>query len=713
MAPPRAGGPRRSHQPNEHIYTLGERGRKTGVTLRDTGVRDEHGMEPIDDIFSSPAKSRDGNVSDGDDGDDNGEEEAAATAAAEQDEDYDEDEEDDDDNGEADMDLTTASGPDPAALINGQRSAARRAFNQTRSPAKALFGSPAVRGAGAPSSGALRQSAAIRQNPLLRPPSSPENIALQHSSSPVKPVKRRLDFGKATSANAQRRPFALAPPNGSSVKRPQQRQLQQDDDDNDDDNEEDEDEENILHGNHYPQNGADADESMQMIGEPDSYGDDGGDGPEEEQLDRNESIPAPVPNRRGRPPGKAKSVTTTATSTKVAADEPKAKKRGRPARNSSGSNAPADPDEDDEAEQQQQQHREQAKRQRLEEVPKAPGRPRGRPPANRSAADTGERQRQPQAEPEIQKKKKQRKSSGVGAATAAAAAVPRGPPLPKGRGLVIKRRPLNGEDGDAITQTRSGRNSIQPLAFWRNERVEFDTSDVQLDRSGRATSRKGQHFVLPSVREIHRVEDEDLPPLSKSAHSAHGGNRHRRNAAGRPKSKRRGGDDNGESEEDYNHELEREPWETDPGTVSGSVAIWYPEHELEPPAPGQPLERMSAEIAMSSAAIKTEAVRDGSFRFVKTLSLPFFGTGMVDLPPGTEKRLKNARKMHMAFFVHYGQVLVTVSETSFRIAKGGMWSVPRGNYYSIVNDSDHPARIFFAQGCEKVTVLEPDDEGRQ
>jgi len=27
------------------------------VTLRDTGVRDENGMEPLDNIFSSPEKS--------------------------------------------------------------------------------------------------------------------------------------------------------------------------------------------------------------------------------------------------------------------------------------------------------------------------------------------------------------------------------------------------------------------------------------------------------------------------------------------------------------------------------------------------------------------------------------------------------------------------------------------------------------------------------
>jgi hypothetical protein len=31
--------------------------RKTGITLPDTGVRDEHGMEPLDNMFSSPRKA--------------------------------------------------------------------------------------------------------------------------------------------------------------------------------------------------------------------------------------------------------------------------------------------------------------------------------------------------------------------------------------------------------------------------------------------------------------------------------------------------------------------------------------------------------------------------------------------------------------------------------------------------------------------------------
>lgn len=72
------------------------------------------------------------------------------------------------------------------------------------------------------------------------------------------------------------------------------------------------------------------------------------------------------------------------------------------------------------------------------------------------------------------------------------------------------------------------------------------------------------------------------------------------------------------------------------------------------------------------------------FRFAKTLTLPFFGSGMVDLPPGGAKRVKNSRKMQLIFFVYYGRVTVEVGTptTTFSIGKGGMWQVPRGKTFS-------------------------------
>jgi centromere protein C len=73
-------------------------------------------------------------------------------------------------------------------------------------------------------------------------------------------------------------------------------------------------------------------------------------------------------------------------------------------------------------------------------------------------------------------------------------------------------------------------------------------------------------------------------------------------------------------------------------------------------------------------------INGADFRFAKTLTLPFFGSGIVDLPPGGVKRVKNSRKMQMVFFVFYGRVTVDLGSPmqNFSIGKGGMWQVPRG-----------------------------------
>jgi hypothetical protein len=75
------------------------------------------------------------------------------------------------------------------------------------------------------------------------------------------------------------------------------------------------------------------------------------------------------------------------------------------------------------------------------------------------------------------------------------------------------------------------------------------------------------------------------------------------------------------------------------------------------------------------------------------MTLPFFGSGIVELPPDGFKRAKNSQKMQMVFFVHEGKVLVTVGPKAvaqkggaainsemneFAISKGGVWVVPRG-----------------------------------
>ncbi|OAR01003.1 hypothetical protein LLEC1_03358 [Akanthomyces lecanii] len=216
----------------------------------------------------------------------------------------------------------------------------------------------------------------------------------------------------------------------------------------------------------------------------------------------------------------------------------------------------------------------------------------------------------------------------------------RGPPMPKSRGLVSMRR-----DAAAAVEDRRRGNDAD---WWS----DLHNNDIPYDYNPR------------------------FPPQAVTKHR-------RRPAAAMA-----------------DEEEELEDWEVDAGSLEGEIVLWEPEHEANPPGPDDTVQVTDERIAVTADAIQTVEIRDSDARYAKPLTMPFMGAGLVDLPPGSEKRPKNSRKMHLVFFVHYGKVTVSINEVQFRISAGGMFFVPRGNYYNIANDYDFPARVYFAQACE-------------
>ncbi|KAI9819812.1 MAG: hypothetical protein M1832_003887 [Thelocarpon impressellum] len=210
------------------------------------------------------------------------------------------------------------------------------------------------------------------------------------------------------------------------------------------------------------------------------------------------------------------------------------------------------------------------------------------------------------------------------------------------------------KDPRGAQKTRSGRTAVKPMEYWRNERAVYTEGN--------------------SLVEIVRTEEVQLP----------------RRKPGRTK-----GTKTKTQRATVAEDEQPEEWEEEPGIISARVEQWDGDA-----GSGGEQDSIETEIAYASGAIEPREVANTSFRFAKTLTLPFFGAGMVELPPGGSKRPKNSRRMQMVFFVHSGKVRVTVANTSFSICRGGMWQVPRGNAYSIANDTDAPARVFFSQGCE-------------
>ena len=251
------------------------------------------------------------------------------------------------------------------------------------------------------------------------------------------------------------------------------------------------------------------------------------------------------------------------------------------------------------------------------------------------------------------------------AASAELMGPPQDPRRPKARSLYVLRSETPADDSGARV-LRSGRTSVKPMAFWRNERIVYGDGNID-----------GSTLVLPGIKEVIRTEEVEQP-------------RPKRATGRRPGSRRKRQLEDVEEEDE-----DQEPWEMEEVPIKhGEVMQWDPEigkgNEDLMEESGQfnspwndsllatSILIAVTELAYAAGAIQTREVAGSAFRYAKTLTLPFFGSGMVDLPAGGIKRVKNSRKMQMVFFVFYGRVLVKVGDTNFSIGKGGMWQVPRG-----------------------------------
>ncbi|KAJ6127460.1 hypothetical protein N7523_003072 [Penicillium sp. IBT 18751x] len=233
----------------------------------------------------------------------------------------------------------------------------------------------------------------------------------------------------------------------------------------------------------------------------------------------------------------------------------------------------------------------------------------------------------------------------------------------KGRSLYILKRE-NPSDTSA-THTRSGRVSVRPLAYWRNERCVF----------GDGEAAEGQRFPLSTIKEVIRTEDAQADQQKKSKR------------AGRKSKKNKQREDSSDEEDE-----EADVWEKE-GVLHGYVPKWDPKTQASTS------EEEVLDIAYAPSGIETREVKDSTFRFAKLLSSSFIGSGVVELPPEGVKKPKNSKKMHMVFYVCHGRVQVDISGVQFSAGKGCVFQVPRGNYYSFMNQHSREARLFFTQGC--------------
>lgn len=114
----------------------------------------------------------------------------------------------------------------------------------------------------------------------------------------------------------------------------------------------------------------------------------------------------------------------------------------------------------------------------------------------------------------------------------------------KGRSLYILKREV--PTGQQAAHTRSGRVSVRPLAYWRNERCVYGDGEADL----------GHRYPLSTIKEIIRTED--IEPEKKGSKKRKGK---------KPKSKK-------QEEDSDDDDDERDKWETQDGILHGYIKKW-------------------------------------------------------------------------------------------------------------------------------------------
>ncbi|CBF80888.1 hypothetical protein AN5115.2 [Aspergillus nidulans FGSC A4] len=521
--------------------------RRTGITLAE-GKRDEHGMEEVDGIFSSPEKSPLG---------DNGLDTSESIGS--------------------DMSMDEGNGPGPADFLSGT--------NGTRTP---RFPPPVPR---SPSKSGITGSP--RRTPGLRSSQSPQRHLPSSSPSDGRSVRRdsRREVSPLTDRSVNATPslehsHAARTKGSRKAEKPAR-----------------------IDVSDSEANGDENGDSMDQDGFVGSYinGDDTTLGNDPEEVEDNSAEERPVQSppsnkrkgpRKGRKPLTAAKSRQTLTAQDASEEQETTQKRKRAGRPPKSQNQPTDDIEE-------------------------------RRPQKKAKTTVPERRVSgPSGDPELDKMVENY--------------VNRTGPL-KGRSLYILKRE-NPADPSA-THTRSGRVSVRPLAYWKNERCVYGDEEAA----------EGQRFPLSKIKEIIRTEE--LEPEKRKRRKT-------------KKSKSKKSKDGSDSEDDQY----RDPYEEKGGVLHGYIRKWDNETQTALD------EEEVLDIAYAPSGIETRDVKGASFRFAKLLSSPFIGSGIVELPPGGVKKPKNAKKMHMIFYVVNGRVLVDISGVQFSAGKGCVFQVPRGQY---------------------------------
>lgn len=205
---------------------------------------------------------------------------------------------------------------------------------------------------------------------------------------------------------------------------------------------------------------------------------------------------------------------------------------------------------------------------------------------------------------------------------------------------------------------RGRRHRYKPLEWWRQERVVYGRRESGLT-------------LVPQIKEIIRMPKEPPAILGKAGKRKRGGSM-------RAKSKMR---------------------ETQTPAPLNPEEGW----DDETPAEGIVLDFLTQEpvrrrVVQTAKMFEPKSAANSNWFFQKIFGEgDFIAAGEMVIPPEGKKPSKSSKDNAYVFYVIEGAVSVVIHETTYVVATGGMFLIPRGNTYYIHNVSERDVKLFFTQ----------------
>ncbi|KAI9504453.1 hypothetical protein BX070DRAFT_222207 [Coemansia spiralis] len=265
---------------------------------------------------------------------------------------------------------------------------------------------------------------------------------------------------------------------------------------------------------------------------------------------------------------------------------------------------------------------------------------------------------------------------------------------------------------------RSTRASVQPLAYWRNEHIEYEyesgpgtsapvpkmkgvvrvrqTAEEKNNAKKRRVKRGAQH--LPSLRGITRSEldpddrnqffyydDENYGfPVNRDTTGKYGPKHPSQEKSSKSRDSNKRTIDIFDDDDDI-------PVDERPKVVIG------PDGESE----------QKQEIVISRQSIEWSSLDTKGDRYKVGLGLFMeqpdgrvdASTGVLSIAVGGRKPPRNSSNKMLFYLVTSGQVEVCVHASKFKVGILGQFMIPKHNTYSITNVGTHPAQLYYVNIC--------------